>query len=116
MYKIGRRATANIAHRALGTPSIDTTKRHVSTSPIIPSPGFPTLAELESNLATCYPKNGVPDYANSLKGITMQVDEIKIQERLQWEPKPNVILGVCREHEVTVPWNFDLSIKRYWIV
>ena len=98
MYKIGGRATANIAHRALGTPSIDTAKRHVSTSPIIPSPGFPTSAELQANLATCYPKNGVSHSAHSTKGITMQVDEIKIQERLRWEPKSNVILGVCREH------------------
>ena len=98
MYKIGGRATANIAHRALGTPSIDTAKRHVSTSPIIPSPGFPTSAELQANLATCYPKNGVSYPANPIKGITMQVDEIKIQEHLRWEPKSNVILGVCREH------------------
>ena len=98
MYKIGGRATANIAHRALGTPSIDTAKRHVSTSPIIPSPGFPTSAELQANLAICYPKNDVSHSAKSIKGITMQVDEIKIQERLRWEPKSNVILGVCREH------------------
>lgn len=30
--------------------------------------------------------------------MTLQVDEIKIQERLRWDPTSNQILGVCREH------------------
>ena len=56
MYKIGGCATANIAHHALGTPSIDTGKCNVSTSPIIPSPGFPTSAELQSQSHNLLPK------------------------------------------------------------
>lgn len=28
----------------------------------------------------------------------MEVDELKIQERLRWDPRSNYILGVCREH------------------
>lgn len=26
------------------------------------------------------------------------VDEIKLEERFQWDPGSNMILGVCREH------------------
>ncbi|KAF8874314.1 hypothetical protein CPB84DRAFT_1853645 [Gymnopilus junonius] len=55
IYKLGGRAAADIAHRSLGTPSIDATKRHIITSPIHASSGFPTLPELSSNLAACYP-------------------------------------------------------------
>ena len=28
----------------------------------------------------------------------MPVDEIKIQERLRWDLRTNMILGICREH------------------
>ena len=28
----------------------------------------------------------------------MPIDEIKLQERLRWDPRTNMILGVCREH------------------
>jgi len=40
----------------------------------------------------------------------MASDEIKIQSATLGT-KSNVILGVCREYEVTVPWNFDLSTQ-----
>lgn len=109
IYKIGGRAAANIAHRALGIPSIDSSKRHVAMSPLISSSKFPTAAELQSNVLTCYGNAlaGAPDSGmlathtltgRRVKGMTMQVDELKIQERLRWDPTSNEILGVCREH------------------
>lgn len=30
--------------------------------------------------------------------MTMVVDELRMQERLRWDPHSNHILGVCREH------------------
>ncbi len=53
--KMGGRTIANLASRAFGLPSIDTTKRHISVNPLKSSPGFPTSTELNSNLAACYP-------------------------------------------------------------
>ncbi len=29
---------------------------------------------------------------------SLPIDEIKIQERLRWDAKTNMILGTCREH------------------
>ncbi|KAF4615995.1 hypothetical protein D9613_011212 [Agrocybe pediades] len=103
LYKIGGRAAANIAHRALGLPSIDTAKRHVTTAPLMSSPKFPTPNELQSNLKFCYPNaeastRMMDAERRAVKGMSMQVDEIKVQERLRWEPRTNSILGVCREH------------------
>ncbi|KAF8874718.1 hypothetical protein CPB84DRAFT_1829332 [Gymnopilus junonius] len=97
IYKLGGRAAADIAHQSLGTPSIDATKRHIITSPIHASSGFPTLPELSSNLAACYPPraNG-PDVVvtpRRIRGMTMEVDELKIQDRLRWDPRSNHILG-----------------------
>jgi hypothetical protein len=103
MYKIRGRAAADIAHRALGIPSADTSKRHISTFPLISSAKFPTSAELCSNLSLCYPApssspTSTINCSQVIKGMTMQTDEIKLQERLRWDPRTNQILGVCREH------------------
>ncbi|KAF9473610.1 hypothetical protein BDN70DRAFT_937308 [Pholiota conissans] len=93
IYKLGGHSAAIIAQRALGAPSIDATKRHVSTAPLQPSPGFPTLNQLMANLRQCYL------IANEVAlGMSIQLDELKVQERLRWEPRTNHILGLCREH------------------
>lgn len=97
IYKLGGRAAAEVAYNTLGTPSIDATKRHIATTPLQPSPGFPTMQELSSNLEQCYPlANVLPDQPTF--GMSIQLDELKVQERLRWDPKTNYILGVCREH------------------
>src|SRR5271168_526007 len=101
IYKLGGRSAANIAHKALGTPSIDATKRHIMTAPLQSSSGFPTVAELEFNLSTCYPphlQDICSDEPQRVQGMTMAVDKLKVQERLRWDPRSNHILGVCREH------------------
>ncbi|KAF9536372.1 hypothetical protein CPC08DRAFT_771594 [Agrocybe pediades] len=100
LYKIGGQAAANIAHRALGLPSIDTAKRHVTTALLMSSPKFPTSDELQSNLKFCYPQieasRALGDTVKpaATKGMSMQVDEIKIQERLRWDSRTNNILGI----------------------
>ncbi|KAF8913253.1 hypothetical protein CPB84DRAFT_1742605 [Gymnopilus junonius] len=96
IYKLGGRAAADITHHSLGTPSIDATKCHIITAPLQSSSGFPTSAELSANLAVCYPP--LPPSLSSdrqIQGMTMEVDELKIQERLQWDPRSDNILGVC---------------------
>lgn len=98
LYKIGGRAAADLAYNTLGTPSVDTAKRHISTNPLVSSASFPTQAELRYNLNACYPNTAQKATASVIKGMTLQIDEIKIQERLRWDPKSNQILGVCREH------------------
>jgi hypothetical protein len=98
LYKIGGRAVANLAHRALGVPSIDATKRHLSATPLLSSPGFPTREELETNLSICYPSDEFGPHNGIIEGVQMPIDELKISERLRWDPRTNMILGVCREH------------------
>ena len=100
IYKIGGRAAANIAQRALGLPSVDTSKRHVTTMPLISSSVFPTPPEMKSNLSACYPSWTMKTASNTnpIMGLSIQIDEIKIQERLRWDPSSDHILGVCREH------------------
>ncbi len=50
IYKLGGRSAADIAHKALGIPSITTTKRRIGTVPLQSSARTPTLGEMEKNL------------------------------------------------------------------
>lgn len=96
-WKLGGRAVAVLAHRTCGTPSIDTARRHVSTTPLRSSSGTPTLAEIFANLAIIFEHQDT--YGDRIIiGMTMPIDKIKLQERLTWDPYTNMILGVCREH------------------
>lgn len=97
IYKMGGRAAADIAYHTLGVPSIDATKRHIATAPLQPSPAFPTSEQLTANLRQCYPLSNVQINQPTL-GMSIQLDELKVQERLRWDPRTNQILGVCREH------------------
>ncbi|KAF8164425.1 hypothetical protein BJ912DRAFT_801995, partial [Pholiota molesta] len=97
ILKMEGTSAANVAHRSLGLPSIDATKRHIATVPLQASARFPTHQELSSNLQQCYPPEGVsPD--QPIYGMSIQYDELKVQERLRWDPCTNNILGLCREH------------------
>ena len=116
IYKIGGRSAANIAHKALGIPSIDTSKEHMNTMPLISSSKFPTTTDLIANVSTCFGNSTrvsavTPAFHQVTKGVVMQVDELKIQERLRWDPTSNQILGVCREH--TSDCQYPLSLE-FW--
>jgi hypothetical protein len=97
MWKLGGRSAANIAYHTLGLPSIESARRHIRVSPITASSGVPTEAEMQSNLSICFPRCPSHIVARII-GMTMPIDEFKIQERLRWDPRTNMILGVCREH------------------
>jgi len=96
LWKLGGRSAANIAHRTLGCPSIDSACRHIGTKPLATSPGMPTLADITTNLAIGFENQ--PHDRTCIIGMTMPVDEIKIQERLRWDSRTNMILGICQEH------------------
>jgi len=97
IYKLGGRAAAAIAQRTLGIPCINSAKKRIVTASIHSSAGIPTTREILSNLEISYPQKAAGE-EGIIKGMTIQVDEMKIQERLRWDPRSNMILGVCREH------------------
>jgi hypothetical protein len=57
---------------------------------------MPTIDEINANLAIDFEHQEV--YGDRIIGMTMPIDKIKPQERLHWDPRTNMILGVCREH------------------
>jgi len=104
-HKLGGVAVAELAHRTLGLPSIETTRHHVRVQPLHPSPKMPTSSEMALNLAICFPPKSpsgtahIPSDATVRHaGFQLMADEIKIESRLRWDARTNMILGVCREH------------------
>ncbi|KAF7970084.1 hypothetical protein HWV62_25070 [Athelia sp. TMB] len=95
-WKLGGRAVATLANHTAGTPSIDTARRHVKTTPLATSPGVPTVAEIRTNISIAFAHQ--EEHGAHTIGMTMPIDEIKLQERLRWDPHSNMILGICREH------------------
>jgi hypothetical protein len=103
-HKLGGRAVAELAHRTQGLPSIDATRRHIRTSPLHASPKMPTTSEMSANLDISYP----PTTPSTCRvGFQLMADEIKIESRLRWDSRTNMILGVCREHTVNLSMEFQ---------
>lgn len=99
LWRLGGGRVADIAHCALGLPSVRTLRRRTLIPRLTPSAGQPTLEEIISNTVAC--TSVIKDVLKSNPGVVHQVlmfDEIKVEERPRWDDKTNNIIGVCREH------------------
>ena len=104
--RLGGARVASLAQRTLGAPA-PSTLRHGSTATstitsLSPSATFPTKSEIQRNIRAAF-KN-FP--GNSACGYVLMIDEIKVEERLRWDPSTNRILGLCREHTEHVGLDF----------
>ncbi|KAJ7187789.1 hypothetical protein C8R46DRAFT_1241005 [Mycena filopes] len=106
--QLGGPAAAELAHRCLGLPSINATRRHIATKPLVASPKSPTMDEMLRNLDTAFP-TPFPASSDGTSGPGFQImlDELKVEGRMRWEPRSNMILGLCREHS----GNFELEFR-----
>lgn len=98
--RLGGARVAFLAQRSSNLPSSRTTDRHLKVAPLQASPSYPTSQEMELNLSRQFRAD---DNYSDFMGLTeipcsVPVDEIKIQERLRWDAKTDMILGTCREH------------------
>ncbi|KAH9028203.1 hypothetical protein EDB85DRAFT_2074647 [Lactarius pseudohatsudake] len=96
--RLGGARVARLAHQALGAPSLSTL-RHGSNAialqaSLSPCAGFPTKSEIQRNIRVAF-KNW---HGNAGCGYILMIDEIKVEERMRWDPSTNGILGLCREH------------------
>lgn len=97
-YRIGGKAIASLAQRALGLPSLESIRRHSHVPTIRISTGYPTLDDVGFNIDSMYP-TPIPPPANGIKtGYVLMVDEVKNEERPSWNPDTNEMVGWCREH------------------
>jgi hypothetical protein len=105
-HKLGGVAVAELAHRTRGLPSIDATRRYIRSQPLHPSPKMPTHAEMSSNLDISYSSSALPSSKTCCVGFQLMADEIKIESRMRWDSRTNMILGICREHSAEYSLEF----------
>src|SRR6266436_2085828 len=86
---------AEFVHAALSMPGLSTTRWHCLTS-IQASQTFPTMEQLTLNITAAY-QIDAPS-SNQVSGLVCMVDEIKVEEMLNWCPSTNSMIGLCREH------------------
>ncbi|KAJ7835278.1 hypothetical protein B0H14DRAFT_3707147 [Mycena olivaceomarginata] len=99
LLRLGGHAAAELGHRCLGLPSISAAKGHVATVPLV------------HNLEVSFPTPFPPPPDGSIgPGFQIMVDEIKVEGRMRWDPRSNMILGICREHSAEYELEF-FSIK-----
>ncbi|KAH9925086.1 hypothetical protein B0H21DRAFT_700940 [Amylocystis lapponica] len=108
--KLGGARLARIAQHSCNLPSIRTTNRRLNIHPLTPSPGYPTADEMFANMTASFPRDDVAEATRigprREVPMSMFVDELKLEERLRWDPSRNKILGVCREHGHQVSLDF----------
>ncbi|KAF7968709.1 hypothetical protein HWV62_29672 [Athelia sp. TMB] len=96
-HKLGGVAVAELAHRTLGLPSIEATRLHIRTQPLILSTKYPTSMEMASNLAISFPASHqdhtppADSPGSGLIGFQLMADEIKIESRLRWHAGTNSV-------------------------
>ncbi|KAJ7717383.1 hypothetical protein B0H16DRAFT_1338120, partial [Mycena metata] len=108
--RLGGARVAEIAHRALGLPSVTTLRRHTVIRPLLPSAGMPTVAEIETNIDSCL--DATPEFSNMKTQAVSEVrvvhqvlmlDEIATEKRVRYDDRTNKVVGVCRQHGHKVP-------------
>jgi hypothetical protein len=110
---LGGARVARIAQRAFGGPSTTTLRRNTISEPLKASPSSPTIDEVSHNIKANFPNSGPLVYPIETVrkcGAVLMFDEVKVEERVRWEPSTNRFLGVCREH--SKPFSLEFcSIK-----
>jgi hypothetical protein len=106
LWRLGGARLAGIANRMLGLPAVNSLRRHATIANLSPSVSRPTKAEVEKNLDACFAD--VADLVKKAKIVhqVLMVDELKVEERLRWDPATNCIVGLCREHSHGLPLEF----------
>lgn len=85
LWRLGGNRVAHINHCSTKAPSVTYLKNHSIMPLIIPSPGKPTILEVQKNVEATF---------ESLLEITSRATE----KCIWWDPKTNYFLGLCREH------------------
>jgi hypothetical protein len=109
LLRLGGSRVAEIGHRALGLPSVSTLRRHTTICSLLPSPGKPTVEEIEANIDSCLDTTAEFSASKS-QGMpvpivhqVLMLDEIATEKRARYDDRNNKVVGVCRQHGHKLP-------------
>ncbi|KAH8980974.1 hypothetical protein EDB86DRAFT_3133864 [Lactarius hatsudake] len=101
--RLGGARVASLAHQTLGAPTLSTLRYGSSTvTSLSPSAGFPTRSEILGNIRAAFKNLS----GSGACGYVLMIDEIKVEERMRWDPSTDKILGLCWEHTEHVGLDF----------
>ncbi|KAF8262083.1 hypothetical protein EI94DRAFT_1773276 [Lactarius quietus] len=96
--RLGGQRVADIAHRMFGIPAPSTVRRHTMIPPLICSPSYPLVRDLEANLVAAFDRLSPNLAARGRLHAVLMLDEIAQETRPRWCDRTNQILGWCQEH------------------
>ena len=101
LWRLGGNRVAEILHRSEGTPSVSYLRSQSTVPPIIPSHAQPTVDQVSKNVDATL-QNVLDVIHGQMKGKVIHTivmfDELATEKCLRWDPKTDLLLGVCREH------------------
>ncbi|KAJ7576653.1 hypothetical protein C8J56DRAFT_799841 [Mycena floridula] len=109
LWRLGGIRVAELAHRALGLPSMTTLRANSKMMPLLASYATPQLAEIIENIEACL-SSGLREVLDALDGPIHQVlmvDEVAVEKRLRWDSRTNAFLGIGREDSSKVNMLFE---------
>ena len=92
----------------IGSIPVLTDPSHTGMGPspdILASSIFPGLEELNKNMKSAY-EYGTQS-GEGMMGLICMFNKIKVDKGLDWCPRTNSIIGVCREHSGSSPYVFS---------
>ena len=115
LLSLGGRSAAELAYRTKGLPSINTAREHAHAQKLVCSASFPKLNEVITNLEKC-PHLQKPSLVREkgyspVRGLQLQIDEIKSEPKFRWDSRTNMILGVCRDHSEKADLEFRSMVE-----
>lgn len=96
--RLGGAQLCEILHRADGLPAPRTVRTHSSFVQLLPSPSYPTVAEITTNIQRSFTRPLQHAESPGKVGAVLMIDEIALDKRYRWDPATNKLLGICREH------------------
>ena len=96
--RLGGQRVADIAHRMFGIPAPSTVRRHTMIPPLICSPSYPLVKDLETNLEAAFDSLSPALAAREKYHVVLMLDEIAQETCPRWCDRTNQMLGWCREH------------------
>ncbi|KAH9975229.1 hypothetical protein BGW80DRAFT_1250853 [Lactifluus volemus] len=127
LLQLGGACVAEFAHQSLSLPSLTTIRCNIVLHTLVVSPSFPTLAEIEANLRSCYTAWDSICESHSGPGLRLRLrlgggtqkiihevimlDELATEKRVRWDDSTNKFLGTCCEHNHNIPLDFTSERK-----
>ena len=96
--RLGGQRVAEIVHHIFGIPTLSTVRHRTMIPPLICSPSYPVVKDLEANLTATFDSLSPALATQGKYHIVFMFDEIAQERHPRWCDRTNQMLGWCREH------------------